>query len=128
MRLLADGLWSQYLDFGIRPDPEVLTKAPVRSVAGTGAWIGILASSCTAAARCGGSAGTSLTWWRSCTMTTTNTRTASSCSRAYGSHRRRTGTPPGEVFTHHEGDVVRISSPRLGPLASTVTTSEAAPA
>lgn len=34
---------------------------------------------------------------------------------------------PGEGFTHHEGDVVRISSPRLSPLASTVTTSEAAP-
>ncbi|WP_374194685.1 fumarylacetoacetate hydrolase family protein [Streptomyces sp. VRA16 Mangrove soil] len=34
---------------------------------------------------------------------------------------------PGEGFTHHEGDVVRVSSPRLGALVNTVTTSEAAP-
>lgn len=32
------------------------------------------------------------------------------------------------TFTHHEGDVVRISSPRLGALINTVTTSDKAPA
>jgi fumarylacetoacetate (FAA) hydrolase family protein len=30
-------------------------------------------------------------------------------------------------FTHHEGDVVRVSSPRLGALINTVTTSDKAP-
>jgi len=35
---------------------------------------------------------------------------------------------PGRGFTHKEGDVVTISSPRLGTLVNTVTTSAAAPA
>ncbi|GHH86820.1 fumarylacetoacetate hydrolase [Streptomyces sulfonofaciens] len=43
--LIAEGLWSQYLEVGIGPDPEVFTKAPVLSAVGTGAEIGILASS-----------------------------------------------------------------------------------
>jgi fumarylacetoacetate (FAA) hydrolase family protein len=34
---------------------------------------------------------------------------------------------PGRGFTHKEGDVVRISSPRLGTLVNRVTTSKAAP-
>jgi fumarylacetoacetate (FAA) hydrolase family protein len=34
---------------------------------------------------------------------------------------------PGQGFTHIEGDVVRVSSPRLGALINTVTTSDAAP-
>jgi fumarylacetoacetate (FAA) hydrolase family protein len=34
---------------------------------------------------------------------------------------------PGRGFTHKEGDVVRISSPRLGVLQNRVTTSKAAP-
>ncbi|MFJ3288464.1 fumarylacetoacetate hydrolase family protein [Streptomyces sp. NPDC086669] len=43
--LLAEGLWSQYLEVGIGPDPEVFTKAPVLSAVGTGADIGVLAAS-----------------------------------------------------------------------------------
>ena len=34
---------------------------------------------------------------------------------------------PGMGFTHHEGDVVTISTPLLGTLINTVTSSEAAP-
>jgi fumarylacetoacetate (FAA) hydrolase family protein len=39
--LMAEGLWSQYLEVGIGPDPEVFTKAPVLSSVGLGAGIGI---------------------------------------------------------------------------------------
>jgi len=39
------GLWSQYLEVGIGPDPEVFTKAPVLSAVGHGAGVGILAAS-----------------------------------------------------------------------------------
>jgi fumarylacetoacetate (FAA) hydrolase family protein len=39
--LLAEGLWSQYLEVGIGPDPEIFTKAPVLSSVGLGAKIGI---------------------------------------------------------------------------------------
>ncbi|MDQ0676959.1 fumarylacetoacetate (FAA) hydrolase family protein [Arthrobacter pascens] len=39
--LSAEGLWSQYLEVGIGPDPEVFTKAPVLSSVGLGAGIGI---------------------------------------------------------------------------------------
>ncbi len=44
-RLKADlqtrGQWSQYLEVGLGPDPEVFTKAPVLSAVGCGAEIGI---------------------------------------------------------------------------------------
>jgi fumarylacetoacetate (FAA) hydrolase family protein len=43
--LTAEGLWSQYLEVGIGPDPEIFTKAPVLSAVGTGARIGVLARS-----------------------------------------------------------------------------------
>ena len=43
--LVAEGLWSQYLEVGIGPDPEIFTKAPVLSAVGTGAQIGVLARS-----------------------------------------------------------------------------------
>ena len=43
--LIAQGLWSQYLEVGIGPDAEVFTKAPVLSSVGTGAEIGIHAGS-----------------------------------------------------------------------------------
>ncbi|MFJ4126375.1 fumarylacetoacetate hydrolase family protein [[Kitasatospora] papulosa] len=43
--LVAEGLWSQYLEVGIGPDPEVFTKAPVLSSVGTGADIGVLGAS-----------------------------------------------------------------------------------
>jgi len=39
--LLAQGMWSQYLEVGIGPDPEVFTKAPVLSSVGFGARVGI---------------------------------------------------------------------------------------
>ncbi|MFO1328076.1 MAG: fumarylacetoacetate hydrolase family protein [Rubrivivax sp.] len=39
--LVAQGLWSQYLEVGIGPDAEVFTKAPVLSAVGLGAEIGI---------------------------------------------------------------------------------------
>jgi fumarylacetoacetate (FAA) hydrolase family protein len=38
---IVQGLWSQYLEVGIGPDAEIFTKAPVLSVVGTGAAIGI---------------------------------------------------------------------------------------
>ena len=39
--LVGEGLWSQYLEVGIGPDPEVFTKAPVLSAHGTGMPVGI---------------------------------------------------------------------------------------
>lgn len=39
--LLARGLWSQYLEVGIGPDPEVFTKAQPMAAVGYGAHIGI---------------------------------------------------------------------------------------
>ncbi|WP_213455630.1 fumarylacetoacetate hydrolase family protein [Rhizomonospora bruguierae] len=43
--LVAEGLWSQYLEVGIGPDPEIFTKAPVLASVGTGADIGVLSRS-----------------------------------------------------------------------------------
>jgi fumarylacetoacetate (FAA) hydrolase family protein len=43
--LQAEGLWSQYLEVGIGPDPEIFTKAPVLSAVGAGSQIGVLARS-----------------------------------------------------------------------------------
>ena len=40
--LIAEGLWSQYLEVGIGPAPEVFTKAPVLSSVGTASDIGVL--------------------------------------------------------------------------------------
>ncbi|MBI1170731.1 fumarylacetoacetate hydrolase [bacterium] len=39
--LIAEGLWSQYLEVGIGPDAEVFTKAPPMSSVGHGAAIGL---------------------------------------------------------------------------------------
>ena len=39
--LLAQGVWSQYLEVGIGPDAEIFTKAPVLAAVGTGADVGI---------------------------------------------------------------------------------------
>ena len=39
--LLAEGLWSQYLEVGIGPDAEIFTKSQPMSAVGTGAEIGI---------------------------------------------------------------------------------------
>jgi fumarylacetoacetate (FAA) hydrolase family protein len=43
--LVARGLWSQYLEVGIGPDAEVFNKAQPLSAVGTGAQVGVLASS-----------------------------------------------------------------------------------
>jgi fumarylacetoacetate (FAA) hydrolase family protein len=43
--LQAKGLWSQYLEVGIGPDAEIFTKAPPMAAVGTGAAIGVLATS-----------------------------------------------------------------------------------
>ena len=43
--LIDAGLWSQYLEVGIGPDPEIFTKAPVLSAVGTGAQVGVLGRS-----------------------------------------------------------------------------------
>jgi len=43
--LIAQGMWSQYLEVGIGPDAEVFTKAPVLAAVGTGADVGIHADS-----------------------------------------------------------------------------------
>lgn len=39
--LIAEGLWSQYLEVGIGPDAEVFSKAQVLSSVGTGAEVGL---------------------------------------------------------------------------------------
>ena len=39
--LLAQGMWSQYLEVGIGPDAEIFTKAQPMSAVGTGALVGI---------------------------------------------------------------------------------------
>ena len=43
--LIADGLWSQYLEVAIGPDAEVFTKSPILSTVGTGAPIGVRSDS-----------------------------------------------------------------------------------
>ena len=43
--LIAQGVWSQYLEVGIGPDAEIFTKAPVLSAVGMGADVGIHAAS-----------------------------------------------------------------------------------
>ena len=43
--LIADGLWSQYLEVAIGPDAEIFTKGPVLSAVGWGMHIGIRADS-----------------------------------------------------------------------------------
>ncbi|TXK16426.1 fumarylacetoacetate hydrolase family protein [Homoserinibacter sp. GY 40078] len=39
--LVAEGMWSAYLEVGIGPDAEVFTKAPVLSTVGSGAEVGV---------------------------------------------------------------------------------------
>jgi fumarylacetoacetate (FAA) hydrolase family protein len=43
--LIADGLWSQYLEVAIGPDAEIFTKAPALSTVGWGEWIGVRSDS-----------------------------------------------------------------------------------
>ncbi len=39
--LIADGLWSQYLEVAIGPDAEIFTKAPLLSTVGWGGHVGV---------------------------------------------------------------------------------------
>jgi fumarylacetoacetate (FAA) hydrolase family protein len=43
--LISRGVWSQYLEVGIGPDPEIFTKCQPMSSVGFGADVGVLASS-----------------------------------------------------------------------------------
>ena len=43
--LIADGMWSQYLEVAIGPDAEIFTKAPVLSSVGWGGEIGVRSDS-----------------------------------------------------------------------------------
>ena len=43
--LIAEGMWSQYLEVAIGPDAEVFSKSPVLSTVGTGAPIGVRSDS-----------------------------------------------------------------------------------
>ena len=43
--LIADGLWSQYLEVAIGPDAEIFTKAPVLASVGWGVEVGVRADS-----------------------------------------------------------------------------------
>jgi fumarylacetoacetate (FAA) hydrolase family protein len=210
--LIEADLWSQYLEVGIGPDPEIFTKAPVLSSVGAGAQVGVLERSTwnnpepevvlavtsrgeIVGATLGndvnlrdfeGRSALLLTEAKdnnaSCAIgpfvrlfdaafdlddvraidvaltvegadgfTLAETSSMSKMSRdlsdlvahAFGPHHRYpdgfalfTGTlfaptqdrdAPGLGFTHHPGDVVRISAPELGSLVNEVTTAEDAP-
>ena len=210
--LTAEGLWSQYLEVGIGPDPEIFTKAPVLSAVGTGAQVGVLARSVwnnpepevvLAATSVGEPVGATLGndvnlrdfEGRSALLLTEAKDNNASCAlgpflrlfddaftlddvrrldvtlriegpegyvleavssmsemsrdpldlvqHARGRHHQYpdgfalfTGTmfaptddrdAPGQGFTHKDGDVVAISTPRLGMLVNTVTAAEQAP-
>ncbi|WP_205754700.1 fumarylacetoacetate hydrolase family protein [Pseudarthrobacter sp. NamE2] len=211
--LIREGLWSQYLEVGIGPDPEIFTKAPVLSAVGTGAAIGVLARStwnnpepelALAVTSTGKPVGAMLAndvnlrdfEGRSALLLTEAKDNNASCAlgpfirifddsftlqiarsldielrvtgtadkfemngtssmsaisrdlldlihHAWGPHHQYpdgfvllTGTlfaptqdrgEAGAGFTHHEGDRVSISSPKLGALINTVTSSETAP-
>jgi fumarylacetoacetate (FAA) hydrolase family protein len=43
--LIAEGLWSAYLEVAIGPDAEIFTKCPPLSAVGCGDWIGVRADS-----------------------------------------------------------------------------------
>ncbi|MGY2130552.1 fumarylacetoacetate hydrolase family protein [Blastococcus sp. SYSU DS0617] len=210
--LLAEGLWSQYLEVGIGPDPEIFTKAPVLSAVGTGAQIGVLARSSwnnpepemvlavtstgmPVAATLGNDVNLRDFEGRSALLLTEAKDNNASCAlgpflrlfdegfslddaasvdvalrisgpegyvlegvnpvseisrhprelvaHAHGAHHQYpdgfvlfTGTmfaptedrgTPGQGFTHRTGDVVSISSPKLGTLVNLVTSAEEAP-
>ena len=214
--LTAEGLWSQYLEVGIGPDPEIFTKAPVLSAVGTGAHVGVLERSTwnnpepevvlavtSAGEPVGATLGNDVNLrdfeGRSALLLTEAKDNNASCAigpfvrlfddaegggfglddvrrldvtlrvegtdgyvleavssmsemsrdplelvqHAHGRHHQYpdgfalfTGTmfapvddrdAPGQGFTHHAGDVVAISTPALGRLVNTVTSSEEAP-
>ena len=210
--LIEAGMWSQYLEVGIGPDPEIFTKAPVLSAVGVGAQIGVLARSTwnnpepevvlavtSAGQPVGATLGNDVNLrdfeGRSALLLTEAKDNNASCAigpvlrlfdesfsvedvrridvtlritgrdgfqlqgssamseisrdpvelvrHAHGRHHQYpdgfvlfTGTmfaptedrdAPGVGFTHKERDVVAISTPVLGTLVNTVTSSEAAP-
>jgi fumarylacetoacetate (FAA) hydrolase family protein len=210
--LIEADLWSQYLEVGIGPDPEIFTKAPVLSSVGAGAQVGVLERSTwnnpepevvLAVSSRGEVVGATLgndvnlrdfegrsalllgeakdnnascaigpfvrlfdagfelddvraidvaltvegrdgfTLAETSSMAKMSRELADLVAHAYGSHHRYpdgfalfTGTlfaptqdrgEPGLGFTHHPGDVVRISAPELGCLVNEVTTAEDAP-
>lgn len=210
--LVEEGLWSQYLEVGIGPDPEIFTKAPVLSAVGTGAEIGVLDRSTwnnpepelvvavnsrgvPVAATLGNDVNLRDFEGRSALLLTEAKDNNASCAigpflrlfdeqftfsdaknvdvkleitgqdgfhssgvnpvseisrdiselieHAYGSHHQYpdgfvlfTGTmfvptddrdEPGKGFTHKRGDIVDISSPRLGSLVNVVNSAEQAP-
>jgi fumarylacetoacetate (FAA) hydrolase family protein len=210
--LIVEGMWSQYLEVGIGPDPEIFTKAPVLSSVGLGAAIGVLSRSAwnnsepelalaiTSSGRpVGAMLGNDVNLrdfeGRSALLLTEAKDNNASCAlgpcirlfddsfsledakaldirlhvtgtdgfeldavssmsaisrelpdlvnHACGTHHQYpdgfilfTGTlfspttdraEAGRGFTHHQGDVVCISTPALGQLINDVTTSEAAP-
>ncbi|MGC4879804.1 fumarylacetoacetate hydrolase family protein [Micromonospora sp. DT43] len=43
--LVAEGMWSQYLEVGIGPDAEIFTKGQILSAVGTAVEVGVLAAS-----------------------------------------------------------------------------------
>jgi fumarylacetoacetate (FAA) hydrolase family protein len=207
--LVREGIWSQYLEVGIGPDPEIFTKAPVLSAVGLGAHIGVLARSTwnnpepevvlavtsrgeVVGATLGNDVNLRDFEGRSALLLTEAKDNNASCAigpflrlfdegftiddvrgtevhlrirgvdgfaleavspvaemsrtfeelvtHAWGPHHQYpdgfalfTGTmfaptedrdEDGKGFTHHEGDEVTISSPRLGALTNTVTTAE----
>lgn len=209
--LQAEGLWSQYLEVGIGPDPEIFTKAPVLAAVGTGDEIGVLARSTwnnpepevvlavnSRGEAVGATLGNDVNLrdfeGRSALLLTEAKDNNASCAlgpfirlfdgefgigqvrtmdvtmsingpegyalqaissmsemsrdpldlvrHAHGDHHQYpdgfvlfTGTmfaptddrdEPGQGFTHHTGDVVRISTPQLGTLTNTVTDAEGA--
>lgn len=211
-QLLAEGLWSQYLEVGIGPDPEIFTKGQPLSGVGVGAQVGVLARStwnnpepevvlaCSSTGQVvGATLGNDVNLrdfeGRSALLLAEAKDNNASCalgpmirlfddgftleqlretdvalritgadgfeldavshvaemsrgfeelvSHACGPHHQYpdgfalfTGTmfaptedrdAPGEGFTHHLGDVVQISNPRLGTLVNQVATSESTP-
>jgi fumarylacetoacetate (FAA) hydrolase family protein len=209
--LIADGLWSQYLEVAIGPDAEIFTKAPVLSSVGWGDYIGIRSDSdwnnpepeivivCNRRGEAVGAAlgndvnlrdfegrsalllGKAKDNNASCSIgpfvrlfddgfTMDDVRSAvieleivgpenyrlegrstmaeisrdplDLCRQAMSEHQYPDGfalflgtlfaptqdrDTPGRGFTHKIGDVVRVSTPRLGVLENKVTTSKAAP-
>jgi fumarylacetoacetate (FAA) hydrolase family protein len=209
--LIADGLWSQYLEVAIGPDAEIFTKAPVLAAVGHRAQIGVRSDSgwnnpepevvlvCDPAGRAlGATLGNDVNLrdfeGRSALLLSKAKDNNASCAigpfirmfdegftmddvrgarvdlviegrdnyrlegassmdqisrdpldlvrQAQSEHQYPDGfalflgtlfaptqdrDDPGRGFTHKPGDVVRISSPRLGALANEVTTSKAAP-
>ena len=209
--LIADGLWSQYLEVAIGPDAEIFTKAPVLSAVGHAAQVGIRSDSawnnpepevvivCDRAGRAlGATLGNDVNLrdfeGRSALLLGKAKDNNASCAlgpfirlfddsftlddvraaqvdlviegvdgyrlegrssmdqisrdplelvrQAMSEHQYPDGfalflgtlfaptqdrEAPGQGFTHKVGDVVRVSSPRLGVLENEVTTSKAAP-